>query len=498
MKKIFLSIALVLAVMSAGAQNLSGTSLEERIGTDEAFIKDIKGCISLYGESYKNGAAAYNSGDMAGAVANFKEAYEPWKTVLEKAPLARVDTYKKGQFMLQTLIANESDATQKKMYFDELMSLYDIRLKNMEALNSFSGVKDQSSKGGIICRKAFDSYFMNPNPDVVTSYNLFKEGIKDTGNDTEGFVLYGFMQLSDARYKANNDKYREEYINDYLLVTDVCGRLLDEAKQYPATVIPADPESEDSTKWVEQVILAPEAEAIVKAYQPPFDQAEKLFVESGAADCDALEKIYTEKVEANKNDINYLNAVLAILTNFDCDKSNIYYTAADYAYQITKTPEAAIGKAQRLLKEGNDSEALKYFEEAIEMETDVAKKAKYAYVIAALYYKKGNTGACRQWCKTTLKYNPSNGGAYLLQASCIARGAAGKSPRDVATSYYYCLAADYCNKAKSVDPSSAAKASRQAAGYAAHYYPKSEAFFAGIKAGQTVSVMGETTVLRLR
>ena len=57
---------------------------------------------------------------------------------------------------------------------------------------------------------------------------------------------------------------------------------------------------------------------------------------------------------------------------------------------------------------------------------------------------------------------------------------------------------DYCNRAKAVDPSSAAKASRQAAAYAAHFYPKSEAFFAGIKAGQVVSVAGETTTLRLR
>jgi tetratricopeptide (TPR) repeat protein len=172
--------------------------------------------------------------------------------------------------------------------------------------------------------------------------------------------------------------------------------------------------------------------------------------------------------------------------------------AADYAYQITKTPQAAIGKASRLLKEGKENEALDYFKEAIEMETNVAKKAKYAYVIAALYFKKGNTAACRQWCRETLKYNPSNGGAYLLQANCIARGAYGKSPKDVATSYYYCLASDYCNKAKAVDPSSAGKASRQAAAYAAHFYPKSEAFFAGIKAGQAVSCMGETTILRLR
>ena len=44
---------------------------------------------------------------------------------------------------------------------------------------------------------------------------------------------------------------------------DICDRLLDQAKEFPAETIPADPESEDSTKWVEQVVLSPEAQKIV-------------------------------------------------------------------------------------------------------------------------------------------------------------------------------------------------------------------------------------------
>jgi hypothetical protein len=53
-------------------------------------------------------------------------------------------------------------------------------------------------------------------------------------------------------------------------------------------------------------------------------------------------------------------------------------------------------------------------------------------------------------------------------------------------------------KAKAVDPSCAAKANRQIASYSPYYYPKTEAFFEGIEAGQTITVMGETTTLRLR
>ena len=482
MKKILFACALALVSAAGSAQNLKGTSLNDRIGHGQDSI-DVLGSLSLYQDAFKR--------------RSYVEAIEPWEFAFTKAPLSMVRVYTDGAWMFETLIQQETDAAKKKEYFDKLMNIYDQRLKNLEALNSFATPKTISTKGNIICRKAYDYYYFCPEMNNNVAYKMFKEGIDDMGPNTEGFVLFGFIECSYNRFLQNKDNIdiRQDFIQDYMNTNEICDRLLDQAKEYPSETIPADPESEDSTKWVEQVVLAPEAQKIVDNYQPVQNKANDLFVSSGAADCDALEKIYGAQVEANKTNLAYLNSVLAILNNFECDKSNIYYVAADYAYQINKTPQAAIGKASKLLKEGDLNGAIKYFDEAIGLESDNAKKAKYSYIVAALMFKKGNLGQCRQYCRKTLQYNPSNGGAYLLQAHCIARSASGDH---LQRSYYYCLASDYCNRAKAVDPSSAAKASRQAAAYAAHFYPKSEAFFAGIKAGQTVSVAGETTTLRLR
>lgn len=482
MKKILFACALAFVSMAATAQNLKGTSLNDRIGHGQDSI-DVLGSLSLYQDAFKR--------------KSYVEALEPWEFVFEKAPLSMVRVYTDGAWMFETLIQQETDAEKKTEYFNKLMKIYDQRLANLDALNSFATPKTTSTKGNIICRKAYDYYYFCPTMDNETAYKMFKEGIDDMGPNTEGFVLYAFIDCSHRRYAANKDNIdiRQAFIQDYMQTNDICDRLLDQAKEYPSETIPADPDSEDSTKWVDQVVLAPEAQKIVDNYQPVQNKANDLFVSSGAADCDALERIYGAQVEANKTNLQYLNSVLAILTNFECDKSNIYYVAADYAYQINKTPQAAIGKASKLLKEGDVNGAIQYFDEAIGLESDNAKKAKYSYIVAALMYRKGNLGQCRAYCRKTLQYNPSNGGAYLLQASCIARSASGDH---LQKSYYYCLAYDYCNKAKAVDPSSAAKANRAAAGYAAHFYPKSEAFFAGIKAGQVVSVAGESTTLRLR
>ena len=115
--------------------------------------------------------------------------------------------------------------------------------------------------------------------------------------------------------------------------------------------------------------------------------------------------------------------------------------------------------------------------------------------MAQLFYKKKNVGQCRNYCRKVLQLDPTHGQSYLLQAYCIAMSAHGDY---LQKSYYYCLATDYCNKAKKVDPSCVIEANKKIAMYAAYYYPKSEAFFAGIKAGDVVSVAGETTTLRLR
>lgn len=482
MKKILLTFTMALVSAAASAQDLKGTTIYDRIGHGQDSI-DVLGSLSLYQESFKS--------------QEYLEALEPWEFVFQKAPLSMIRVYTDGAWMFETLIQKETDAAKKKEYFDKLMKIYDQRLANLDALNSFATPKTTSTKGNIICRKAYDYYYFCPSMDSETAYKMFKEGINDMGPNTEAFVLYAFMDCSYRRYIANktNIDIRQEFIQDYMLTNDICDRLLEQAKEYPSETIPADPESEDSTKWVEQIKLHPEAEKIITAYQPTQTQANDLFVSSGAADCEALERIYSAQVEANKTNLEYLNAVLAILNKFECDKSNIYYTAADYAYQINKTPQAAIGKASRLLKEDDVEGAIKYFDEAIELETDEAKKAKYSYIVAALMFKQGKISQCRQYCRKSLQFNPSNGDAYLLQASCIARMATGDH---LQKSYYYCLATDYCNRAKAVDPATAAKANRQAATYASYYYPKSEAFFAGIKAGQKVNVAGETTTLRLR
>ena len=60
---------------------------------------------------------------------NWNEMYENWKWLTTNAPIASVSLYARGAVMLGELIKAETDAAKKKQYLDEMMSLFDTRLK---------------------------------------------------------------------------------------------------------------------------------------------------------------------------------------------------------------------------------------------------------------------------------------------------------------------------------------------------------------------------------
>ncbi|MBR3618914.1 MAG: tetratricopeptide repeat protein, partial [Bacteroidaceae bacterium] len=234
MKKILFACALAFVAVAASAQDLKGTSLNDRIGHGQDSI-DVLGSLSLYQDAFKR--------------QSYVEALEPWEYVFEKAPLSMVRVYTDGAWMFEQLIQKETDAGKKKEYFDKLMAIYDQRLKYLDALNSFATPKTTSTKGNIICRKAYDYYYFCPTVDNNVAYKMFKEGIDDMGPNTEGFVLYGFIECSYNRFLQNKDNIdvRQEFIQDYMETNDICDRLLDQAKEFPSETIPADPDSPDST-----------------------------------------------------------------------------------------------------------------------------------------------------------------------------------------------------------------------------------------------------------
>lgn len=474
MKRNLLTFILLAATtLAANAQGkYAGTTIYDRIGHGQDSI-DVLNAITLYREAYKD--------------KNWNESYQNWQIVFDKAPLAQSRTYTDGVNIMQQLIAGSQDDAKKAEYFNTLMKIYDQRLANLDDLNSFATAKTTTTRGNILTRKANDYFTYAPQTadKLDTSYKMFREGIQDMGvNEVQGFVLYNFIICSHARYNANPGANREDFINDYFTIKDVCENLLEQAKEFAFT---------DSIATQEDSIRAAELEEkgakIVAQYQPTFNKCQELFFNSNAANCSDLDKLYAEKVEANKDNKDYLKQVLKVLSDFECDSSALYTSIFDVLYP------------KKEKKVTTSSGSIDFYLEEYAEETSGSRKAKLAASIAQIYYKQGRLGDCEKWCHNALAAQPTYGHAYLLIANCIVRKAPAATQnvnQMLNRSLYFCLAIDKCNRAKAVDPACASQANRQIASYNGNLFPKSEAFMMGIKAGERRTILGEATTLKFR
>ena len=204
---------------------------------------------------------------------NWAEMYENWKWLITNAPIASVSIYARGAVMLGQLIQAETDQAKKKQYLDELMGLFDTRLKYLKYLNASipEGKRGRATEGDVLIAKAnyYHIYGYGADGNDYTYqkiYDMYAKGInainEEGGREVKGAYIQYFFSVSNELYKLSNDYYREQYLNDYLSSTEVCEKMLQLAK-----------EETDEEK----------AQAIVSEYDRPLAVIEQVFAESGAA-----------------------------------------------------------------------------------------------------------------------------------------------------------------------------------------------------------------------
>lgn len=445
-----LSFALLGATASFAQKGVEDGS---RFGHGEDSLRCLQN-ISMYREAVK--------------INDFASAYTPWKAVFTEAPLAQMRTYIDGVQILRSFLEKEQDATKRAAYFNELMGVYDQRLKYLDKLNGL--VRNPVTPASIKAAKAHDFYvYSGANVDLKTAYAMFKELYDESPAEADDFIYIDYMDVSSKLYQAN-EAHRDAFIADYLKLTEQANANYDNAT-----------EDERKEQW-EKIKLA------VEGY----------FIKSGAASCENLQKIYGPQIEANKNNMDFLKQVMGIMELLDCTDQEAYFNAGAYAHAIAPTAQSAKTMASRALKAGDSNKAIEYFDQAIKLESDANKKADIAYSIAVLLVKKKSYSSARQYARTALNYSPNYGKAYILIAQMYAASPNwSDDPTKNKCTYY--AAIDKLIQARNVDPRVASQANRLIGQYF-QYTPKDEdLFFQGIRKGTPITIggwIGENTTIR--
>ncbi|MDG2371036.1 MAG: hypothetical protein P8L83_00265 [Flavobacteriaceae bacterium] len=397
-------------------------------------------------------------------IKNYDAAYDTWLLVLNECPKLNLAIFTYGERILKHKIKNASGESQES-FKQDLISLYDNWIINFPTKKGISRV------GSILSTKAqaLIDYKM---ADDATIYSVFDEAYKkDPNSFTSPKGLYNYFDTLYKQYKASavstedlfnkyeeiSEKFEIESTN---LAKNLDKILIKEEQGEPLT------KREVKNKRVYEVnsraiaILLKNLDAIIAI----------------EATCENLIPLYQRNFEENKTDPIWLNRAASRMSSKDCSDDPLFVTIIETLHRLDPGADSAYYLGLLNDKRGKSSEALKYYEESIILESDKYKKAKILYKIAVKFKNSGRKQSARNYAQKALRNQPSMGRAYLLIAGLYASSANACGDTQFEKRAMYWLAADIARKAGRVDASIRRSANRTADSYMGRAPSKTDIF----------------------
>lgn len=440
LKTIILTAISLLFVLPSFSQK--GIEDGSKYGKGQDSINCIKN-LSLYKEFFKHN--------------NYRDAINPWREVFGSCPGSSEKMYVEGVTMYKNFIESSPSEERTNQMVDTLMLIYDRRIEYYP-----------KGKGSILGRKGIDllRYRRTEIDAVEQAYGMLKESIEIEGSKSRDAVLVTYMNAGITLNKA--DRLEDgQVLEDYFLITGIIDKLL--AK---------------SSRWG-------------KAKK----NVDDLMLNSGLLTCDALNSYFEPQFEANKEDQEFLEKVINFYTETGCDRTDLYVAASEQMYVIEPGPKSAHQLARLFMIRSDYPKASLYLKEAVQgTDIDPETKAEWYFELAIVTRAQEKYCEALEYGREAVALKSDYGQAYILIGDCYIFSRE-KLGDDFQQRTAYWAAADKYAKAKSVDPSVAAEATKKLNDYASQYPNHEEIFFRDMKDGDSYQVKGcinEYTTVRSR
>ena len=406
---------------------------------------------------------------------NFDAAYEPWMAVRNKCPKFNNAIYVDGEKILEHKIDNSTGA-EKVAFVNDLLKLWEQRAEY------FASKTPKGEYGAKACQLMYD----NRKELGKSKEELYKCFDEVYNADKESFTnpksLYTYFSLMVDLYDEGK-KPAAELFSKY---DDIVEKIDVEVQNY----------SEKLNKLIEKEEAGTALTSKEERYKRYYESYLKAYDQvAGSVDgklgpranCENLIPIFERDFEANKNDAVWLQRAAGQMSQKECTDDPLFFKLVNAYHDISPSANSAYYLGLLKDKEGKTSEAIKFFEQAITLETDNFKKSKLYYKIASKLKSRGSYSKARNYYRQALKLNPSNGRPYLAIASMYAASAnnCGETTFDKRAVYW--LAAREARKAASVDPTLSKAAAQSVANYEAKAPSKSDVFSSG-RSGETIKI----------
>lgn len=435
----FAGVLLVTASTSAIAQSY----LENpKYGPDEETRKECAKNISLYQTFYQQN--------------NFKDAYKPWQNVIKICPSASINSYIRGVRLIKVRYDEVADPAQKKALVDSLMMLYDLRITHF------------NKKGIVLGMKAEDLFTLAPER-YEEAFNIAKEAISIEKAATSPSTFFTYFSLTKAMYD-NKKLTADQVIEFYSQVSD----------------------------YIDAQIIANPSDDKVKQAK---DGIDAIFAGMGVANCDNVIALFEPRFKANPEDVNLCKKIRSLMSANRCTSHPLYLNASVQIFKSEPNADLALDIARLQYEAKNAREAEKYYNEAINLESAVEKRANIYYELALLTFTElKNLSKAREIALKAIEENPNMGKAYKLIGDVYA-SERNCGSNDFEKKTVYWAAVDKYIKAKQVDPELTDAMDNLISTYSQYFPSKEDIFFYDLRVGDSYTVgcwINERTTVRDR
>ncbi|WP_031425868.1 tetratricopeptide repeat protein [Flavimarina sp. Hel_I_48] len=441
-----IKFTLLLLTMFAGASTISAQSSVDCVTTGSIFTENAK-------------------------VKNYDAAYEPFRKLMENCPKWSYALYQYGERLYRDRL-EKAPEEEKKAVVAEFIQMYEQK---------YASYPDRVSKGENLTDIA---QLMSDN-NVGTKMEQFQKFNEAWEADKDSFTspraLYNYFVLG-VELQSTGDMDLNEI---FVLYDDVQEKITEEQNAAAESAAPLLEKEEAGTALTQKEERAKNAaNANLENYSKVIaGMNEKL---GKLADCDNLIPLYQKDFDAKKDDIDWIRRAAGRMSSKECTEDPFFEKLVVQLDKLEPSAQTAYYLGQLADKNGDNTKAVKYYEESANRETDPSKKAVVFMRLGEKMRARKSYSQARSFYQKSLEAKPSNGRAYLMIANMYASSANSCGETQFEKRAIYWLAADYASRAAKIDPSISSNANETAASYRGLAPSKTEIFQSG-KAGQKIN-----------
>lgn len=352
-------------------------------------------------------------------VNKINESFDTWTEVRKNCPKENEAVYTDGIQILQYKIENATSEEKEKSVRD-LMKLYDQYNKNFpSAIPHFEVLKAMVLVNNKIEAKE-------------EIYTLLDNGFnKAAQNVTDANAIYTYFSMYTEKFTSGDKKITANAVLEkYTLVISLLTQL--------------------------QV-----SKSENKDYKTAKNAIDNLIKD--IATCENLTDFYTKNFEKNKDNIDWITSSLISLSG-KCSSKPIYLTLAEKLYAMQPNAQSANFVALGYVKQRKFADAIKFYNESADLQTNPLEKAKIYYMLATGLLA-NDLPKSKENINKALAADPKMGKAYIYLAQIYDNNSKDCAQTEFEKKTLYYLAIQTVQKAGVVEPRLKPTADKMIEGY---------------------------------